>query len=154
MDSELPPVGQEGKLGNCLWFLYNQMSNSLARKLEAVGVSVAEWMVLRELYQVGEASPSNLARRLGMARGTVARITNRLKAKALLWCKSSLHKAHSHTLILTTSGRHLVPKLDALSGQNDMEFFGHLLPQDQKVVERILKEIMAHCSPHPGEGAT
>ena len=56
-------VSQEGKLGNCLWFLYNQMSAFLAQKLEAVGESVAEWMVLWEFYDAREASPSNLARR-------------------------------------------------------------------------------------------
>ena len=152
MNAELSPASREGHLGSYLWFLYNQMSHSLARKLEPGRVNVAEWMVLRELYDVGEASPSKLARRLGMPRGTVSRIANRLQAKALLWRKSSLHEAHSHTLILTTSGRHLVPKLNLLSGQIDIEFFGHLLPQDQETVERILRQIVAHCSTHASGG--
>ena len=148
MNAEMMTAISERQVGDSLWFLYNRMSHSLTRKLEAGGVSVVEWMVLRELSAVGEASPSGLARRLGMPRGSVSRIATRLKAKSLLWFKSSMHEAHSHTLILTTTGRRLLPKLDVLSGQNDLEFFGHLPPQDQQTFDRILKEIVTRCGSH------
>lgn len=45
------------------------MSHGFATKLEGEGVTVAEWVVLRELYDVEALAPSVIADRLGMTRG-------------------------------------------------------------------------------------
>ena len=46
-------------------------------------VTVAEWVVLRELYNSGSA-PSALADRLGMTRGAISKLADRLIAKEMI----------------------------------------------------------------------
>ena len=55
----------------------NHVSHAFAIKLAGVGVTVAEWVVLRELYDA-ESAPSALAEQLGMTRGAISKLADRL----------------------------------------------------------------------------
>lgn len=57
------------------------MSHAFSRKVQARGVTVAEWVVLRELYD-GDSMPSALAERLGLTRGAISKLADRLAALA------------------------------------------------------------------------
>jgi len=52
----------------------------LSDKLQARGATVAEWVVMREMYDDEETSPSLLAERIGMTRGGVSKLVDRLVA--------------------------------------------------------------------------
>lgn len=56
-------------VGFWLRFVSNHVSNAFARKLLASGVTVAEWAVMREMFDDEETSPDLLAERIGMTRG-------------------------------------------------------------------------------------
>ena len=58
----------ESHLGYWLRHVSNHVSHAFSLKLATVGVTVAEWVVLRELYD-GESAPSALADRLDITRG-------------------------------------------------------------------------------------
>ena len=47
--------------GYWLRFVSNHVSQAFARAIEARGVSVAEWVVLRILFEKEAESPSNIA---------------------------------------------------------------------------------------------
>ena len=64
-------------LGYWIRSVSNHVSHAFALKLAAVGVTVAEWVVLRELYD-SENAPSALADRLGMTRGAISKLADRL----------------------------------------------------------------------------
>ena len=98
------------------------MSHAFALKVAARGVTVAEWVVLRELYD-GESAPSALADRLGMTRGAISKLADRLIAKGFIARRASAGDRRFQTLALTRQGRALTPKLAALADQNDEEFF-------------------------------
>jgi DNA-binding MarR family transcriptional regulator len=55
----------------------NELSHSLGRRLEHKGITLAEWVVLRELYD-GERRPSALAEKLGLTRGAISKLAGRL----------------------------------------------------------------------------
>lgn len=58
---EPAPSALEAHLGYWLRMVSNAVSHSFARKLEREGVTVAEWVFLRALYDAGQIAPSQLA---------------------------------------------------------------------------------------------
>ena len=71
-------------LGYWLRLVSNHVSHAFARGIEGQGVTVAEWVVLRQLYDVDALAPSRLAERMGMTRGAISKLADRLIAKALI----------------------------------------------------------------------
>jgi DNA-binding MarR family transcriptional regulator len=132
----------EAHLGYWLRFVSNQVSHSFNLKLEARGVTVAEWVVLRELYEGEPLVPSALAEKIGMTRGAVSKLADRLVAKALVSRTTSDQDRRYQALALTAKGRAIVPTLAALADRNDAEFFGHLKAAERKEIERAMREIV------------
>lgn len=132
----------ETHLGYWLRFVSNHVSHAFSLKLQACDVTVAEWVVLRELFDIADIQPSTLADRLGMTRGAISRLADRLIAKELIARTASTGDRRQQTLSLTDDGRTLVPKLAELADRNDAEFFGHLEPAERAALEKTLKEIV------------
>jgi len=134
--------GLEAHLGYWLRYVSNQVSHAFSLKLATREVTVAEWVMLRELYERDGTAPSALADRLGMTRGAISKLVDRLVAKSLLTRIPGKQDRRYQDLELTAAGRALVPELSALADQNDAEFFGHLKPADRAIIERIMKDIV------------
>jgi DNA-binding MarR family transcriptional regulator len=137
-----PPSDLTSHLGYWLRYVSNHVSHAFALKMESREVTVAEWVVLRELYDADAIAPSRLAEKLGMTRGAITKLADRLIAKSLAAREASLKDGRAQTLALTPQGRGLVPELAALADENDADFFGHLKPRDRAFVERVLKDIV------------
>jgi DNA-binding MarR family transcriptional regulator len=132
----------EAHLGYWLRFVSNHVSHAFSRKLAARGVTVAEWVVLRELFERDAVPPSALAERIGMTRGAISKLADRLAAKSLIAKTSDGPDRRYQSLSLTRAGRALVPKLSALADRNDAEFFGHLKPAERAAIEAAMKDIV------------
>ncbi len=117
----------------------NAVSHEFARKIATKDVTVAEWAFMRTLYDVNAIAPSDLAAKMGMTRGAISKLADRLLAKKLIERMESTEDKRAHTLSLTGEGRVLVPMLAALADLNDAEFFGVLTEEDQQTLDRILK---------------
>lgn len=70
----------EDHVGYWLRTVSNQISGSFKKKLEAKKTTVAEWVVLRLLYDCG-ASPGSIAEKAGMTPGAITKIVDKLLAK-------------------------------------------------------------------------
>ncbi|MFD1192932.1 MarR family winged helix-turn-helix transcriptional regulator [Phenylobacterium conjunctum] len=142
MTEPVPPSQLTAHLGYWLRYVSNHVSQAFARKVEREGVTVAEWVVLRELYDAGEISPSRLAERLGLTRGAISKLAERLLAKALIARRDDPDDARAQRLALTESGRALTPRLSALADQNDAEFFDHLTEAERRTVEQVMRQVV------------
>jgi DNA-binding MarR family transcriptional regulator len=131
----------ESHLGSWLRYVSNQVSHAFARKVRERGVTVAEWVVLRELYD-RDIMPSALAERLSMTRGAISKLADRLMAKDLITREVGAGDRRFQMLALTVEGRAMVPALAALADDNDDEFFGHLDPSTRETIEMAMKEIV------------
>lgn len=131
----------ESHLGYWLRLVSNQVSGAFAAKLAGHDVGVAEWVVLRELLDAAELAPSALAAKIGMTRGAITKIADKLLAKGLAERAAGTDDRRTQTLALTARGRRLVPVLAALADRNDAEFFGDLPAQSRRTLERLLREI-------------
>ena len=142
MSDQISVAQLTSHLGYWLRFVSNHVSQGFARKLEAEGVTVAEWAMLRELYGVEEFGPSRLAERMGLTRGAISKLAERLITKRLVARAACDNDARAHMLALTPAGRNLVPKLAALADANEAEFFDHLTSAERSTVEDVLKAIV------------
>jgi DNA-binding MarR family transcriptional regulator len=142
MPSTQPASDLTSHLGYWLRYVSNHVSQAFARKVEAHGVTVAEWVLMRQLLEVEVLAPSRLADCMGMTRGAVSKLADRLIAKSLLVRAADPQDGRAQTLCLTQAGRSMVPKLAALADANDAEFFDHLAPEDRSALLRILREIV------------
>lgn len=132
----------EGHLGFWLRYVSNHVSHAFSLKLLSQGVTVPEWVILRSIYERDEVTPSELANVIGMTRGAVTKIADKLVGRALITRTASEIDRRYQALALTRAGRALVPKLTALADQNDEEFFGHMTPGEREMVESAMKEIV------------
>jgi len=143
MAADQRPSGIEAHLGYWLRTVSNAVSQSFARKVEAEGVTVAEWVLLRVLYDAERIGPSLLAERIGMTKGAISKLADRLIQKDLVARNADPDDRRAHTLALKPSGRALVPKLAAQADQNDEAFFGVLAAKERDQLERLLRKIVS-----------
>jgi DNA-binding MarR family transcriptional regulator len=129
-------------LGYWLRYVSNHVSQAFARKVQARGVTVAEWVLMRQLLEEQAVAPSRLADRMGMTRGAISKLADRLIAKGMLVRVADPEDGRAQTLALKPAGRALVPVLAALADANDAEFFDHLAPEDRAALLRILRGIV------------
>lgn len=139
--------GLEDHLGYWLRYVSNHVSHAFTRKVEAQGVTVAEWALMREMLRVGAANPSQLADGLGMTRGAISKLVERLCVKKLCSKKLARRSASAgdrryQKVELTASGTKLVPLLARLADQNDHEFFGHLSDKQRAQLGALLRELV------------
>ena len=139
-----PVSSLEDHLGYWMRFVSNHVSHAFALKLEARGVTVAEWVVLRRLFDEADGvNPSRLAEQAGLSRGAVSKLVDRLAAKGLVDVSEGPDDRRFQTLRLTAAGRRRVPALAALADQNDAEFFGHLDAARRDALAAALKDVVA-----------
>jgi DNA-binding MarR family transcriptional regulator len=99
------------------------MSARFQQQLEAQGVTVAEWVALRTLWEGEASSHAQLIDALGMTKGAVSKVVSRLEEKGLAERQRADGNARDQRLVLTASGRKLLPQLAALADANDAHFF-------------------------------
>lgn len=135
------PSPLDAHVGFWLRFVSNHVSHAFKLKVEAHGVTVAEWVLLRQLFASGATAPSGLADALGLTRGAVSKLVDRLLAKELVSRKAGTEDKRFQTVALTAAGRRLVPTLAALADANDDEFFGHLNDERRTALVELMKDV-------------
>ena len=141
MPPDPPPAKLDAHLGYWLRMVSNAVSQSFARQVEREGVTVAEWVFLRALYDAGPVAPSLLAETMGMTKGAISRLADRLADKALIDKSANPDDKRAHTLDLTPAGRTLVPRLAALADDNDAAFFQALTADERRQLDQLLRRI-------------
>lgn len=136
------PSTLEDHAGYWLRYVSNHVSHAFARKVEKQGVTVAEWVLLRQLSDAGVVCPSQLADAAGMTRGAVSKLVERLSRKKLAVRSLSERDRRFQTVGLTAAGKRLVPVLAQLADENDREFFGHLKPEQRTLLVSLLQDIV------------
>jgi DNA-binding MarR family transcriptional regulator len=101
-----------------------------------------KWELLRQMLQTGLVNPSQMANQLGRTRGAISKLIERLVDKALVERTSDVKDRRYQHVSLTAKGRKLVPILARLAHENDAEMFGHLTPQTQAELVRLLEGIV------------
>jgi DNA-binding MarR family transcriptional regulator len=136
------PAALHDHHGYWLRLVSNHVSHRFARALEAEGVTVAEWVLLRELFGAGAVPPSELAGRMGMTRGAITKLVDRLAAKGLLVrARGGRGDRRYQTLALTGQGAALVPVLAGIADANEAALFGVLDADERQALHSLLQAL-------------
>jgi DNA-binding MarR family transcriptional regulator len=134
----------EDHLGYWLRIVSNAVSLNFARRLEREDVTVAEWAFMRMLYEIDSLAPTVLSERMGMTKGAISKLADRLVAKGLVARKSNAADKRAQTLALTQKAKALIPRLAKLADKNDFEFFGVVSATDRAALDRIVRRLAEH----------
>lgn len=141
---DAPPTHLQSHLGYWLRLVSNQVSYAFARRVASCEVTVAEWVVLREMFDSGSTAPSALAELTGLTRGAISKLIDRLLIKKLVSRKEAKDDRRFQSVALTAAGRDLVPRLARLADQNDAESFAPLTPEEKLQLLSLLQKIAGH----------
>ncbi|WP_181318304.1 MarR family winged helix-turn-helix transcriptional regulator [Pseudogemmobacter blasticus] len=128
-------------LGYWLRLVSNHVSARFAERLDRLGITVAEWVALRLLFDADSLPPSQLAARMGLTRGAVTKLADRLRARGLLARSADADDGRGVRLALTEAGRALVPALAEAADRNEAEAFAALSAEDRALLHGLLTRI-------------
>ncbi|WP_244540261.1 MarR family winged helix-turn-helix transcriptional regulator [Kaistia soli] len=120
----------------------NAVSQEFARSVAGEGVTVAEWVMLRALYGGDAIAPSALARKMGMTKGAISKLADRLLEKGLIVRVGNAEDKRAHTLSVSDAGAEKVPLLARLADENDAAFFATLGRQDHERFRGLLRALI------------
>lgn len=129
-------------IGYQLRMVSNAVSHSFAKKLADYEVTVAEWVILREVYASHEATnPSKVSEVTGLTRGAVSKLIDRLLVKELVVRQEAPGDRRYQEIALTSKGIKLVPKLAKIADENDAHFFSLLTESERKALVETLGKL-------------
>lgn len=135
------PSDLEAHLGYWLRCLSNFVSHSFAARLEKQGISVAQWVVLRTLYDCGGAKLNDVAKLVGVDKSTLSRMVERLVQKG--WVnRAEGRDRRSVGVELTSAGKKMVLQAAALADENDEAFFHTLSSRQREEFLATIKQLL------------
>jgi DNA-binding MarR family transcriptional regulator len=137
-----PVSALDAHVGYWVRIVSNYVAQAFRLKVETHGVTLAEWVILRQLFDSGDAFPSQIASSLGMTRGAITKLVDRLVAKGHLTRANVVSDRRYQSVALSASGRKLVPLIAKLADRNDKEFFGDLSGEQFAALKGILKRLV------------
>ena len=138
----------ESHIGYRLRRVSNAVSGSFSRALNEKQTSVAEWVLLRELHERGQTASGELADSLGLTRGAVSKIVDKLDAKGWIQTEAKEGDSRFRLLSLTRAGRRSLPVLAAIADQNDARYFDCLSAREKSVLRKLLIKLADHNHIH------
>jgi DNA-binding MarR family transcriptional regulator len=138
----------ESHLGYWLRRVSNAVSGAFSRALQEKQTSVAEWVLLRELHERGQAAPGELAGLLGLTRGAVSKIIDKLEAKGWVQVDAREGDNRYRVLSLTRAGQRILPILALVADQNDSAYFDCLNTKEKVVLRELLIKLAEHNRIH------
>jgi DNA-binding MarR family transcriptional regulator len=143
-----PAPKLENHLGYWLRRVSNAVSGSFSRALNEKQTSAAEWVLLSELHDRKQTSPGELAARLGLTRGAVSKIVDKLDAKGWVQTDAKEGDSRFRLLSLTRAGRRSLPVLAEIADQNDAHYFDCLSAREKSVLRGLLIKLADHNHIH------
>jgi DNA-binding MarR family transcriptional regulator len=134
----------ETHLGYWLRRVSNSVSGGFAQSLHTKQTSVAEWVLLRDLWDRTQATPGEMAETLTMTPGAISKIIDKLQSKG--WVRSRINPADNRgqLLSLSAAGRRVVPELAQIADHNDQKFFSCLDSEETTALRHLLGKLATY----------
>lgn len=136
------PSDLEDHLGYWLRCLSNFVSGSFEQKLSGHDISVAQWVVLRTLFENSGVTLNQAAQLVGVDKSSLSRMVERLVKRGLM-DRAEGNDRRSVGLTLTEAGKRLVPQLAKLADENDYAFFRTLNEKQRKDFLATIQKLLA-----------
>ena len=141
--NEWPPIGApQQHVSYWVRLAGTRFSENLAKMLEEWRLLPSEWAVLREVYGPGRRSPVELAKVIGMSKGGMSKLIDRLVKRKLVRKDVSKFDRRFRAVGLTAYGKEWVEFIASLEKDLDREFFGKLRGGGRYRLTEYLKRIL------------
>jgi DNA-binding MarR family transcriptional regulator len=131
----------EAHLGYWLRLVSNEVSRAFARALHEQGMSVAEWVAMNQLAAGAELTPAKLAATMGMTRGAISKVLDKLDSKKLISRSISSLDSRVQLLSLTERARRILPRLTSVADGNDSHYFAALDSGEKAALRKLLRKL-------------
>jgi len=138
---KIPPNPLHAHLGYWLRLVSNQVSGSFASALQERQLSVAEWVALNHVEMHPDITAASLADAMGMTRGAISKVLDKLQAKHWLLRTPSPQDSRAQLLALTRSGKRLLPAFTDMADANDNRYFSVLSANERRELRRLLQKL-------------
>lgn len=142
MSKTAHPSNLEDHLGYWLRCLSNFVSGNFEKKLSSYDISVAQWVVLRTLYESSGVTLNRAAQLVGVDKSSLSRMVERLVQRGLI-NRIGGDDRRSIGLNLTTAGKKLVRQLAKLADENDYAFFKNLSEKQRKDFLATIQKLLS-----------
>ncbi|KQN25652.1 hypothetical protein ASE86_05425 [Sphingomonas sp. Leaf33] len=133
-----------GSIGDTLRRAAAMVAQRSAAALTDREVTLAESVLLRTLRDLGAVSPSVLAARMGLTRGAVTRLVDRLRAKRLVVrAAAGRDDRRYQTIALTGAGAVLIGTLLERIDASEAAIFGRLTAAERRDFDHLLRTVIA-----------
>lgn len=139
--SDRPRSTLEAHLGYWLRLVSNEVSHTFERALQKRSISVAEWVAMNQLAVGTGLTPAKLAATMGMTRGAISKVLDKLDSKKLISRSTSPLDSRVQLLSLTQQARRILPQLTSIADGNDMYFFAALDPDEKAALRKLLRKL-------------
>ena len=129
-------------LGYWLRRVSNHVSGEFARTLKTRRTSVAEWVVLCHVQERPGITPGELAGALGLTRGAVSKVIDKLEAKNWITLSNRPEDNRGRLISLTRQGSRVLPELAEIADHNDQTFFDVLEVDERATLRRLLSKLV------------
>jgi DNA-binding MarR family transcriptional regulator len=130
-------------LGYWLRLVSNRVSGAFTRALELRHLSAAEWVALNLIERGPDTSPAILADAMGMTRGAVTKVLDKLETKD--WISRTTSPADGRVQLIspTRTGSRMLPGLTKSADDNDAHFFDALDADEKATLQKLLRKLAA-----------
>lgn len=135
------PSNLDAHLGYWLRCLSNFVSHGFEERLAKQDISVAQWVVLRTLYDNSGVTLNEAAELVGVDKSSLSRMVERLVQKGLV-NRTVGDDRRSVGLTLTKDGKKQVPQLAKLADENDAAFFKTLTAKQRQDFLKTIKQLL------------
>lgn len=141
------PSISDFELANRLRISTGLLHQAVSRALLGQGVTPSEWALLRDLHAAGAVPQTRLAERLGMTRGAISKLVDRLVAKRLLVRgRGGGGDRRVQIIGLTGTGALLVPELAQAAAVAEGRFFASISVRERGMLEGALSKLAGRAS--------
>jgi DNA-binding MarR family transcriptional regulator len=102
-----------------------------------VSVAIPEWVAINQLAAGTGLTPATLAATMGMTRGAVSKVLDKLDSKKLISRSMSSVDSRVQLLSLTERARRILPRLTGVADGNDSYFFAALDSREKTALRKL-----------------
>lgn len=136
-----PASALEAHLGYWLRLVSNEVSRAFERALHKQNISVAEWVAMNQVAAGIGLTAATLAASMGMTRGAVSKVLDKLDSKKLISRSMSSADSRVRLLSLTERARRILPRLTSVADGNDSYFFAALDSDEKTALRNLLLKL-------------
>lgn len=136
-----PAAALEAHLGYWLRLVSNEVSRAFERALQKRNISVAEWVAINQLAAETGLTAAKLAATMGMTRGAISKVLDKLASKKLISRSVSPLDGRVQFLSLTEQARRILPELTNIADGNDGYFFSTLNSNEKAALRNLLRKL-------------